>query len=84
MATGKKQHSYSIDFKMKIFEEIDGRKLSKTDICKKFDIPSSTLSTIFKNRSKIEGNNSSNGRKLIREAAYSDIDEALYRWFLVV
>ena len=83
MATGKKQRSYSIDFKMKIFQAIDAGNLSKTEICKKYDFPSSTLSTFLKNRSKIEEENSSGSRKRIREAAYSDIDEVLYRWFLM-
>ena len=83
MATGKKQRSYSIDFKMKIFQAIDAGNLSKTEICKKYDFPSLTLSTFLKNRSKIEEENSSGSRKRIREAAYSDIDEVLYRWFLM-
>ena len=84
MATGKKQRSYSIDFRMKIFQEIDAWNLSMTDIClKKCDFPSFTLSTFLKNRDKIEGENSSGSRKRIRETVYSDIDEVLYSWFLM-
>ena len=78
MAVAKKQRSYSIDFKIKFFEEIDAKRFSKSEICKKYDIPNSTLSTFLKNRTKVEVENSSaNGsRKRLREAAYSDIDEA--------
>ena len=84
MATGKKQHSYWNDFKMKIFQEIDARNLSKTEICKKnHDSPSLTLSIFLKNRSKIEGENSSGSRNRIREAAYSDIDKVLFQRMLL-
>ena len=39
----------------------------------------------LKNRTKVEGENSSanRSRKHLRKAAYSDIDKALYRWFLM-
>ena len=68
MAASKKQCSYSIDFKLKIFEEIDSKKLSKTEICKKHGIPNSMLLTFLKNREKIEKENakSTGGRKRIR------------------
>ena len=76
MAVAKKQQSYSIDFK--IFEEVDAKRFSKLEICKKYDIPNSTLSTFLKNRTKVEVENSSakGSRKRLGEAAFSDIDEA--------
>ena len=79
MAVVKKQRSYSIDFKIKIFEEIDAKRLSKSEICKKYDIPNLTLSAFLKNRTEVKGEKSSanRSRKRLREAAYSDINEAL-------
>jgi transposase-like protein len=79
MAAKKKQRSYSVDFKLKIFEEVEEKVLSKTKICKKYNIANSTLSTFLKNRKKIEQQNVSvsNGgaRKRIREPVNSDVDE---------
>jgi transposase-like protein len=57
MAAKKKQRSYSVDFKLKIFEEVEEKVLSKTEICKKYNIANSTLSTFLKNRKKIEQQN---------------------------
>ena len=54
MAAKRKQRSYSVDFKLKIFEEVEEKVLSKTEICKKYNISNSTLSTFLKNRKKIE------------------------------
>ena len=48
MAVAKKHRSYPIDFKIKIFEEIDNKMLSKAEICKKYYIPNSTLSTFLR------------------------------------
>ena len=87
MAAKKKQRSYSVDFKLNIFEEVEEKVLSKTEICKKYNIANSTLSTFLKNRKKIEQQNVSvsNGgaRKRIREPVNLDVDEALYKWFLM-
>ena len=68
-------------FQDKNFEEIDTKRLSKSEICKKYDIPNSTMSTFLKNRTKVEVENSSanRSRKRLREAAYSDIDEAFMK-----
>ena len=71
-------------FQTQDFEEIDSKKLSKTEMCKKHGIPNSTLLTFLKNREKIEKENakSTGGRKHIRESVQSGVDEAIYRWFL--
>ena len=48
--------SYSLDFKLKVIEEAENSKIPKKDICVKFNIAPSTLSTFLKNREKIRGN----------------------------
>eukprot|EP00916_Digyalum_oweni_P005405 GHVL01009443.1.p1 GENE.GHVL01009443.1~~GHVL01009443.1.p1 ORF type:complete len:115 (-),score=10.75 GHVL01009443.1:127-471(-) len=50
----RKQASHTIAFKIKVLEELDKKQLNKTEICKKFSIANSTLSTFIKNRQKIE------------------------------
>ena len=45
--------SYSLDFKLKVIEEAENGKIPKKDLCAKFNIAPSTLSTFLKNREKI-------------------------------
>ena len=48
--------SCSLDFKLKVIEEAENSKIPKNDLCVKFNIAPSTLSTFLKNREKIRGN----------------------------
>ncbi|GFR77075.1 tigger transposable element-derived protein 6 [Elysia marginata] len=51
----KRKHSaYTIDFKLQILSEAEEKKLTKTEICKKHGIPNSTLSTILRDREKLQ------------------------------
>ena len=45
--------SFSLDFKLKVIEEAERHKGLKKDLCVKFGIPPSTLSTFLKNKEKI-------------------------------
>ena len=47
---------YSLDFKLKVIEEAESSQIPKKDLCAKFKIAPSTLSTFLKNKNKIRGN----------------------------
>ena len=75
MAAKLKRKAYSIDFKLKLLAEVDkGRK--KQDICRKFGIPKSSLSTILKDRSKLDLDLAPT-RKRAQLLKHSDVDEAV-------
>ena len=77
MAAKLKRKAYSIDFKLKLLAEVDkGRK--KQDICREFGLPKSSLSTILKDRSKLD---LAPTRKRARSSKRSDVDEAVLIWF---
>ena len=50
--------SFSLDFKLKVIEEAERHKGLKKDLCVKFGIPPSTLSTFLKNKEKIRSQRS--------------------------
>ena len=60
----------------------------KKDIAAEFKIPSNTLSTIMKNKDhvieKYHRQDIEPERKRFRSSAFTDIDEALLKWFEVV
>ena len=76
----------TLETKVKLLKEVD-KKRKQADICEKFKIPRSTLSTITKNWSKIEEASSSakftDDRKRFPAAAdkYNHLYEALLMWF---
>lgn len=83
----RKQASHTIAFKIKVLEELDKKQLNKTEICKKFSIANSTLSTFIKNRQKIEDAYVScdvqPNRKRMRTCAGNReaLEESLFQWF---
>lgn len=85
--TGKKQKSYSLEFKMKVLREVEERKNeknSKTAIAKKHGIPNSTLSTFLKNENKTAAEFAKahdTSRKRAREPGFPELDEAVLNWF---
>lgn len=85
MATKRKQTSIPLDLKIRLIEEVDKKTRSKVDICKEFNIPKSTLSTILKNREKLEQAATTFSfqpdRKRLRTADHNQLDEALLCWF---
>lgn len=80
----RKQNTLSLVTKQTIIKEIDEKNLKKSQIALKFGVAKSTISTILKNREKIEKANESNqfgpGRKRIRTGRNEDVEIALLRW----
>ncbi|GFS81582.1 tigger transposable element-derived protein 4 [Nephila pilipes] len=61
-------------------EEVD-KGFKEKDIALKFDIPQNSLSTIIRNRDKLQNYDSSNScSKRLRTCVYEDIDEAVLNW----
>ncbi|GFS79164.1 tigger transposable element-derived protein 4 [Nephila pilipes] len=55
--------------------------VKKKDIALKFDIPPNSLSTIIKNRDKLQNYDSSNSHsKRLKTCVYEDVDEAVLKW----
>ena len=77
----RKVSCLTIDVKRQILAEVDEGKISKTDICKKHEIPKSTLSTYIKNRDKIENADCTPDRKRQRVVKNEDLEKALFTWF---
>ena len=59
MAEKTKLNCLSLEKKREILALVDKKTMSKTDICKQFDIPKSTMSTFIKNRDKINSQSES-------------------------
>lgn len=80
-----KRNCLSLETKLKIVEAVDEQTLKKTEICKKFNIPKSSLSTIISNRQKIydalaSGNFTTKSKK-VRAGKFEDVEEILFEWF---
>lgn len=79
-----KRRQFSLKMKLKILEAVDSGKRKK-DIATEFGISQSTLSTVLKNRSKIEENSREiylgPYRKRMRGATFRDLDKAVFIWF---
>ena len=84
MAPNSKRKLSTLDFEKKIelLKCVDNGE-KKSEVAKKFGIPPNTLSTILKNRAKIEGSTSTHtpNAKRQRLAEYPDLEECLFRWF---
>lgn len=80
MSTSRK--SLTLEQKVKIIDEIHSGT-SNADICRKYGLSTSTVSTIWKNRERIKGTLNSNISKLkrIRKPVNKEVDQALLRWF---
>ncbi|XP_062991776.1 tigger transposable element-derived protein 4 [Elgaria multicarinata webbii] len=80
----KKKKSISIKDKIAIIAAIETGK-KKTDIAEKYGIKKNSLSTIMKNKGKVlEAFDSlpfNPKRKRLRTAFYSDLEEALVKWY---
>lgn len=83
----QKRSALSLAEKVKLISEIDKGVKKKKEIAIDFGIPSSTLSTIIKNREKIlkiAENGISSDRKRVKICTYNDIDEAVLDWVKMV
>lgn len=78
----KKRKSLSIEQKIRIITEKENGA-THTDLARKYHIPSSTLSTIWKEREKIKTFFANNLSKLkrARTTQYTEIDKALLTWY---
>ncbi|XP_005102045.1 tigger transposable element-derived protein 4 [Aplysia californica] len=78
-----KRKNLSIEMKIKLLADVDKKLLSKKEIAAKYGIPHNTLSTIVKNREKIESLTSRDlqpERKRQRKCGSADVDRALFVW----
>ena len=75
---------YSLDFKLKVIEEAENSSSPKKDLCAKFSISPSTLSTFLKNKEKIRANRDaglfSGKRKKMRSSRNKAVEKALFLW----
>ena len=80
----KGQQALSLEKKVKILNEVDEKRLTKTEIAAKFNIVKSTLSTILKNLGKIVAAHASSHfepkRKRMRTVKHEEVEIALTRW----
>lgn len=78
-----KRCSLNLSTKISILREVDKKTQTKGEIAKKFKIPPSTLSTIIKDREKIEA--SAEGANLkskkLRGATHSELEAELFEFF---
>ncbi|XP_070537736.1 tigger transposable element-derived protein 4-like [Ptychodera flava] len=82
--TSIKRHALSLDCKVQMIRAIESG-LRHGEVCKKFDVKPSTLSTILKKKEEIikmfEHNTVQPCRKRFRFSNVDDVEEALLKWF---
>ena len=86
IAGKRKLNTKSIKDKYNALKEVENGKM-KSQVATKYGIPKNTLSTWLKNKDKIfeaakKGNNSKRQRS--REGAFASLDQAIFKWFLIV
>ena len=86
MSEQKKTRKYlSIQTKLQLLADVDKKQGTKKEIAEKYGISHNTLSTIVKNRAKLEGPGLTAefqpDRKRQRTTEKLDIDQALFLWF---
>ncbi|GFR65334.1 tigger transposable element-derived protein 6 [Elysia marginata] len=83
----RKHTAHTIEFKLQILSEVEEKKLTKTEICKKHSIPNSTLSMILKDREKLQkARDDSKFRpatstKKIKLCSHEELEDAVFAWF---
>ncbi|XP_054719284.1 tigger transposable element-derived protein 6-like [Uloborus diversus] len=82
MATKRKLNTLSIQEKKRLIEEVEKGSKKKNQIAKEFGIPSSTLSTILKNKEAILEKcvDGFEKRKRIRVSEFQDMEKCLMIW----
>ncbi|XP_005104807.1 tigger transposable element-derived protein 4 [Aplysia californica] len=83
MAEKRKLNCLTFEKKREILTLVDKKTMSKTDICKQFNIPKSTLSTFIKDRDKINSRSEAcqPNRKKQRTVKSDAIEKSLFVWF---
>lgn len=82
----KRKHcAYTLEFKLKLLDEVDQKKLTKSEICRKYGIPNPTLSTFIASREQIERARDSSifkpQTKKMKKGNHEDLEAALFLWF---
>lgn len=84
-SSNKKRNSLSIAKKVEILTKLETTGKKKSEICKDFRIPKSTLSTIIKNKQQLKETFAKHKVKKtnakIRFSKYEELEEALLMWF---
>jgi len=81
MASRKQRKAWTALQKLNIFEEIEGGVKSSL-ICKREDLPKSTVATWLKQRESIRTlAETKAGSKCARSTAHDDLDKSLLIWF---
>lgn len=84
--TGKKKKSLSIEEKIDIINAVESGK-KKAEIAAEYGIKKNSLSSIMKNKDKVleafESLRFDPKRKRLRTAFYTDLEEALMRWYRI-
>ncbi|XP_049275472.1 tigger transposable element-derived protein 4-like [Rhipicephalus sanguineus] len=79
---GTKRKALDISTKRAILNEL-AQGAKNCELVKKYGVSKSTISTILKNKDKIiSADANSTDRKCLRRAIYSDMEEALLKWFV--
>ncbi|KAK9695024.1 CENP-B N-terminal DNA-binding domain [Popillia japonica] len=82
MESRRKRKVSSVEEKFNIVCRLECGE-ANASLCKEFELPHSTISTIWKSREKIKNEFESNRikKKNIRKSSHQDIDTALLKWF---
>ena len=86
IASKRKLNTRSIKDKYSALKEVEDEK-TKSQVAAKYGIPKNTLSTWLKNKDKVfeakkKGSNSK--RQRLRQGTFSNLDQAMFKWLLVV
>ena len=86
IASKRKLNTKSIKDKYNALKEVEAGKL-KLKVAAKYGIPKNTLSTWLKNKNKIfestkKGSNSK--RRRLRHGTFANLNQAMFKWLLVV
>ena len=86
IASKRKLNTKSIKDKYSALKEVEDGK-TKSQVAAKYGIPKNTLSTWLKNKDKIfeatkKGSNSK--RQRLRQDTFANLDQAMFKWLLVV
>ena len=80
-----KRKRITLETKVAIIEAVERKTKTNAQICREFDLPSSTLYTILKEKEKLmKAHNNGDldrDRKKLRTADFADVDKALIIWF---
>ena len=86
IASKRKLNTKSIKDKYNALKEVEDGK-TKSQVTVKYGIPRNTLSTWLKNKDKIfeaTKKGSSSKRQRLRQGTFANLDQAMFKWLLVI